>query len=102
MLRGPRRCPSLTASTRALDHVRAVENLCDQQRGALPRLRQQERRQGFLDPFQDRKIGKSTSNGPRSAPKVLVDVRGCRGKGRERRKAPPGSSCLPTSSASCL
>ncbi|KAL1711295.1 hypothetical protein EV715DRAFT_298316 [Schizophyllum commune] len=33
------------------------------------------RKQGFLDPFQDRKICKSTSNGPRSAPKVLVDVR---------------------------
>ncbi|KAL1711372.1 hypothetical protein EV715DRAFT_182091, partial [Schizophyllum commune] len=70
--RGPRGNPSLTAATCTLDHIREVGCLRDQQRGALL---PSENRCGFLDPFQDRKICKSTSNGPRSAPKVPVDVR---------------------------
>ncbi|KAL1703491.1 hypothetical protein EV121DRAFT_292313 [Schizophyllum commune] len=77
MRRGPRGNPSLTAATCTYDHVREVEGLRDQQRGALPGFRQQ----GFLNPFRDRKICRSTSNGPGSAPKVLVDVRDCRGRG---------------------
>ncbi|KAL1670874.1 hypothetical protein EV122DRAFT_285672 [Schizophyllum commune] len=97
MRQGPRRCLSLTASTRAPDQVRGVEDLRDQQRGALPGFRQQ----GFLDSFQDRKICKSTSNGPRSAPQVHVDVRDCREMGGGGAKRRLDRHVFPTSSAFC-
>ncbi|KAL1724760.1 hypothetical protein EV714DRAFT_278248 [Schizophyllum commune] len=64
MRRGPCGIPSLKAATCTLDRIREVEGLRDQQCGAPLGLWQQ----GSLDPSQDGKIGKSTSNGPRSAP----------------------------------
>ncbi|KAI5894236.1 uncharacterized protein SCHCODRAFT_01227124 [Schizophyllum commune H4-8] len=90
MRRGPRWGFSLTAAALALVHVLEVEDLRDQQRGALLGFQEQQ----SSGPFQNQKICNSTSTRPRSAPKVLVGVRDlCGWEGR--RAAPPSSSYLP-------
>ncbi|KAL1684488.1 hypothetical protein GGG16DRAFT_106933 [Schizophyllum commune] len=98
MRRGPRPAFSLTAATveRAMGAARSAAEGAETVRAIFCALSKAKKYEiggkcakGFLEPFQDRKICKSASNGPRSAPKVPVDVRECQGRGGG------GASCLP-------